>query len=1158
MKNRRRLIILAVVTAALALIFSLPILLSHPLVLPQVVNLVTSDLPGQVTVQSCSLTWRQGIVCENIHYQPPGSAFRLSLPRARSDKGLLTLLLAPHYLGEIAVEQPSLVLLPPAASSKAASVSAVPNPTVSAQTPASWWERWSLRLNLRDGRILSEQSAGREPQLLAEAVALIGELSQGTLKYQLALHGAAMAGRFQAQGFVNLPTADQPLLPSLISTTDVDIQELQLEPLFELISGWLPKVPRGQGLLNASCRLRMAGTKQIEVEGESSLRQIALHGGVLEADQPRFDQLHLRFAGSRHPQQGWRLTSLDLQSAPLRFAARGFLDQQQMDFTAQGEADLALLTGQLPHFFALHQQTTIHQGHLSLAMQAAGPLNELRLQADCRTDRLQLSQSGRAYTWEKPLQVHVEASDEGQGVQLRNLRAEAPFFQAVGTRKTTDFTLRVDAELDRLCAELQKIFALDLHARGQLRWDLATRAESGSSRVESALAVDALHLSRGEETLLPKHDLKLRTAWTGRPWPLSDLQGVQVQFSGWPGEVEIEASEMANASNFAVQSSPNCRISGRLVLERLHRLQQLLQGRPSRLLPLGELRFAASGGWRGSQLAIVSMQGEVSDFSLLDGVIPLLREKQLRLGLEHRPLALDAVHLGELIVVDNQQALPPTEPAFCRIDLAEPRLELRHLLMRGEALMVDLGGVFAGKATGRSQAGPTGSRLDLLALGRLERLVPWCRQQGWLAPKVDLTGLGRAQLSFGPGGESPEKAAQLHLHARNVVLSQGKNRLLADPQVELTVQWRTESGGRDILVLPQCSLRTSGFFINGSAQLHRGAVPNLLELQGQIQPGTALLAPFMADLLPGAAVSLHGTQPASILLSAPLRLPVQIQDLTLAAELRLSELRLAGLSLRDLALPVDLNRGTLRLPLKGSGEGGTINLRPQWQWQESGLLLTLAPESETFTRVPLNRTLNSALLAQVSPLGSLVQVSGSLDLSLDHFSLPLHGKRQANFALRIGLAQAKAQAMPVLRELLDTAGLADKQLRFKESELSCEGRENGIRCAPLRLLVGDAEICLSGQLHHNGNLAYRVELPVSEALAREAGLVVHGPFQATAEVGGTWAAPLFDRQAFLGSLPAQLAASLPPPAEVPEAPTAKTEGESGPPAPVSPAAVAPL
>lgn len=1131
MNDRRRLITLAVVMAILALTGSLPTLLSHPLVLPRVVNMIAADLPGQIAVQSCSLSWRQGIVCEQIRYQPPGDGLRVTMPRARSDKGLLTLLLAPHYLGEITLEQPTLTLLSPDDKGGISEASDRPTPADQHQVPASWWERGSLRLTVRDGRIQGKQAADTQPRLLAQAVELGGELTQGTLSYQLAFHGGDMGGQFRAQGFVNLPTTDQPWLPSLISQTNLDIRELQLEPLLELAADRLPQVPRGNGTLNATCRLRMAGTNQIELEGDSSLRELALHGGLLGPDHPRFSQVLFRFQGSRHPAEGWRLTKLDLQSEPLHFSAHGFLDQQHVDFTGQGEADLAQLAGQLPHLLALHQQTTIEQGHLNLALNAVGPLADVQLQADCHTDRLRISQSNHAYTWEKPLQVHAEAA-LNKGVQVRSLHVQAPFLRADGSRKSDGFSLQLAAELDPLFGELKKIFALDFHARGTLQGDFSSRADNGQTRVESALTIDELFLSRGDETILPSHDLALRASWLGRPWPLTDLRELRLQFSGWPGELNLEARDLAPSGEGSAPPPANCRVDGHLLLERLYGLGRLVPGWLPGRTAAGEMRFATTGHWRGTGISIDTLAGEINDFRLLDGTTLLLRDKRLRLGLEHRPLALGNVNLGELIVVAGRDDLPRSEPAFCRLELTPLRMELRHLLLLGETILVDVGGLWEGPLHG---PGESNASLDVLALGKLELLTPWCRQQGWLAPKLDMSGQGRFRLSLrraapGPGGE-----VELNVQAKNLLLSQGKSRLLADPLVELSAQWPLLPGAQESLSLSQCSLRTSRFRVNGSAQLQRRSVPHLLELQGQIQPAAALLAPFTNQLVPGATVTMQGTQGGSLLLSAPLALPLDIRQLTLAAQIPLTELRLPGLTLHDLSLPLELNRGLLRLQVAGTVDGGRVNVQPQWQWpegpegQEVRPVLTLAAESEVLSRVPLSRALTGGLLAYLPPLGSLVQASGTIDLTLTHFSLPLHGKRQADFALRLGLGQAKPQAMPVLRELLDSAGLGEVPLRFKERELSCEGKDGALRCAPLRLLAGDAEISLNGQQQRDGSLACRVEVPVSEQLAREAGLVVHGPFVAVAEMSGSRTAPVFDRQAFLGSLAAQLAAALPPP-----------------------------
>lgn len=1151
--KRRRLIILAVLAAILALTGSLPLFLSHPLMLPHIVGALAPDLPGRIEVQSCTLSWWRGLACTDIRYQPPGGGLRLTLPRVHTDKGLMALLLAPQYLGEITLEQPVLHVVPPDAQDEREAAMTTPGSEQGPhQAPASWWERWRLGLIIHDGRVFVEGQGTAQPRLLVQAVELSSELAQGSLNYHLAGHSGEMAGQFEAKGFVNLPVTDQPWLPSLISQASLQVRDLPMKPLLELLADRLPGMPRGQGILDASCRLRTAGSQQIELEGESTLREMALRGGVLGEDQPQLRHLGFQFQGSRHPTEGWRLTRLDLQSEPLRFAARGFLDSQRVDFTAQGEADLALLAGQVPRLLALHRQTIVHQSHLQLALQAAGPLHAFKMQGDCQTDRLHISQEGHSYSWEKPLQLHAEAHADRHGVHIDRLSAQAPFFRADGTADSDGFSLRVNAELDRLFGELQKIFALDLHARGQLRLDAATSISAAMAQVESSLQINDLLLMRGGEILLPRHDLKLRAAWAGSLWPPGGLRALRLQCSAWPGELELEARDIIPGGAAASTAPANCRLGGRLQLERLQGLGRLMPDWQPELTTAGGLRFAVTGQWRGSELRIDTLQGEIENFRLLAGTTPLLREQRLRLALEHRPLALGNVNLGELMVVDGHEDLPAAEPAMAHISLDPLRLDLRHLLVRGAALTVDAGAHLA------RGAGDAATRLDVLALGKLDLLTPWCRQQGWLGAKATLAGQGRARLSLRRGLDGQE--TDLKLLARNMLIMQGKRRIYADPQVELGVRLRSQPGGEGILALPQCSLRSSLFTFAGSGQLHRRAHPHLLEAQGQLEPAATLLSSVASELVPGTLVTLRGAQSGSLLLSAPLALPVDVRNLTLAAQLPVSELRLGGVQLRDLTLPLELNRGVLHVSVVGDAEGGRVNLQPQWTWppgQEAAPQLTMASASEVLRRVPLSRALNGGLLSHLPPLGCLVQGTGTLDLSLTRFSLPLGGKRQADFALRLGLDQAKPQAMPVLRELLATAGLAQLPLRFKEPALTCEAKEGAVHCDPLMLLAGDAEIELRGGVQGDGTLAYRVAIPVGEKLAQEAGVVVHGPFVVAADISGTRAEPHFDRQGFLGSLAAQLAASLPPPAMEQGGTSAATVGKEGEPAP-PPAPPAPL
>ncbi len=85
------------------------------------------------------------------------------------------------------------------------------------------------------------------------------------------------------------------------------------------------------------------------------------------------------------------------------------------------------------------------------------------------------------------------------------------------------------------------------------------------------------------------------------------------------------------------------------------------------------------------------------------------------------------------------------------------------------------------------------------------------------------------------------------------------------------------------------------------------------------------------------------------------------------------------------------------------------------------------------------------------------------------------------------------------------AGLTNTAASVQERELVCEGWGARYLCA------APSGGRSSGHHHHreyarNGDLAYRVELPVNEALTRQARVSVFGRFAAVAEISGTRAA----------------------------------------------------
>lgn len=1125
MNDRRRLINSAVIATVTALVVFLPHLIRAPLIFPLVVQQLNRHLPGELEVQSCSLSWFAGASCEGVRYTDSRRALGLQLPRIRTDKGLATLLLAPQYLGEFTLSQPSLVFLQPSGGEVAVPDSGGSPPAMSdRQTPVSWWEQRSLRLNLNGGRILAEQGAENVPRVLARELTLRGDLSQGTVTYTLDCQSSQTTGQFHAQGFLNLPIAGQPFFPSLISQATLDVRSMEIEPLLELAASRLPTVPRGRGTLNAACRLHMTGIDDLEVEGMTSLQSLELTGGFLGEDQPRLDQARLTFKGSRHPLEGWRLSQLDLRSEPLSFSARGLLNRQRIDFSAQGEADLPQLSGGLPHLFAIHEQTTIRQGKLRFALTADGAPDKFNVKADCSGERLAVVQAGRPYAWDEPLTLHAAATAGSAGVHFSLLNFQAPFLAVEGQGGTGDFSLKATAELDRLFTELKKIFTLDVQAQGRLQLALGSnRIDPNQLRLRTELTIDNFGVKLGDQPLMPVHPFTLRGELVGSPWflPQSGLYSLQLAVTAWPGAFDLEAAQLqAEAPVLPGKGMENCRIRTALDLERLATVGRALGGLRDTLHLQGLLQMEAQGVWHRAQLHLRQLTGELKNLVVAANGAPLIREPRVELGLEEQPLHLGALRLRKLRVVEGEQTTTSPEQAFCQIDLAPFALDLQHLRLRAPGKVLEVQGFF-----GSRHEKPHRAVLELRGLGGLHLLTPWWRQQGWLDGNVDAAGQATAALILRPtSGESPQPS-DFSLTVQDLRVKQGKKVLLADPKVDLGVHFLPGSKGGEATKITRLDAQSSLFSFSGTGLAHTRKRPHLLELQGELQPRSAALQQLITSLVPG-ELSLQGVGKGTMLMSAPLHLPVDVKQVTLSGHLPLEGLRYQGVVLPAVHVPVELNRGTLELWVKGEISGGQVSLHPQWHQLDQEPALRLEPDSQVLHDVPITR----AVLNLLPPLGCLVQAQGTIDLQVTRFHRPLTTtKRQADFAVVIDLENARPQAVQAFKQLLETAGLAEGPLRFRERQLACEGWNGAITCAPLRLAVGDRDIRISGSRRRNGTISYKVELPVNEQLARQAGVTVYGDFAATAEIGGTQAAPVFDQTQLLSGLAAQITAALPKP-----------------------------
>jgi hypothetical protein len=1117
--------VILVVSLMVGALFLLPSLLGSRPVLHAVLGLGSRHLTGTLEVEACSLGWLQGLRCEQVRYDDPPRGLRFEAPRLTSDKGLLLLLAAPSYLGEIILDHPTLSFLPPQSGHKPPrtqandSTGAESKPGASNQerhAPASWWERLTFRLQVNSGGLVLVE--GKPPgRKLAQEIKLTGSLAMGTVNYDVYLRSALQGGYLRAKGFVNLPTAGQSFLETLISRSEVEIKDLELADFLDLAASRSP-TPRGKGVLNAAFHLNAAGFEDLEVRGETFLRGLQLTGGVFGEEHPMLDQLNFIFKGSHRTGEGWRLSALDLQSEPIRLTGGGSFDGKTVSLAAKGSVNLSTIAAQVPRLLGLHEKTTITEGTADFSLGVTGPSEALAIRAECRTDRLKIVHDDQKYSWNTPLDLLAEA-DYSQGkTAFRTLLIHTPFFEARGSGGIDDFALQAGGDLDQMFQELGKIFALTVHAKGRTELSASTlRREDGGYNLESRISIQGFALSRGKAALLPPHDFLLSGKVGAAPSFVQDgaLQSVQIDGNFWPGKVTLMAEDLQRSAG---QAPNNCTLKGAVDLERLNTLVRGFADSPPFPVLKGKLEVDGAGRCEGRLVSLQSLNGTVEQLMVAGGGAAV-QEPQVvfAMGEVERWNGRRSVAVRELMVAANWQDLSEQEQPVFLVDFDRQRLEVRHLGWASAKTSVDTDFVVE---DWRQPAAAFSAAFRAETDGVL--FTDMARAAGWFP--ADLTVKGRVWADLATvSGERQGNRTDLTLRMEPFEIWRGKEKIFTDSRPILKLSLHNEEKNGGAVSIPAFFLHTAPMRIEGAGLVARNNPPSL-ELQGQMTPDFVALAPLLAPILGREAV-VTGNRPGDFLLSLPLAFPLRKEQLTFSAQVPVDSLQFQGAGLRQLTLPVDLNRGKLRVNIDEKLDGGRVNLQPLWDFTTPQAAMTLPPATQLFKDVPLKSPLVRSLLGRMHPLfGALAQSQGTIDLRLESFSVPMVGKGppRPTYTATIALGRVKFKATDVLREILDLGGFGQEWMRCREQELVCEGKNGLVSCTPVHLMAGAAEFGLKGHVNINDSLQYQVRLPLGKQLADKAQLIVQAEATVEAEVGGTRAKPVFDQAAFLAGLSGQL------------------------------------
>jgi len=1117
--------VIAAVFLVGAAFFFLPSLLSFQPVLFAVLDLASKQLSGNLEATSCSVGWVRGFRCEQLRYHDSVSGLHFEAPQGASDKGLLLLMAAPSYLGEITIDQPTLSFLPPQPGqdvphtenktvARTEATTGVPEREGRGKTP--WWERLSFRLRVNSGQLVFDQGVkpGRQ---LARKVDLTGSLAMGTLHYDLQFLSAQQSGHFRAKGFINLPLSGQSFLDTLISRAEVEINDMEIADFLDLAAS-RSRTPQGKGVLNATLHLKAAGIEDLEVQGETVWRGLQLTGGLLGQDQPLLDQLRFTFNGSHRSGEGWRLADLELQSEPVHLRADGSFNGKTISLDVKGNVNLPVMTAQVPHLLGLHEKTTVTEGRADFSLGVTGGAEAFAIEAVCRTDRLSLVHDGQPYSWSTPLIVEAAGDYGGAKTGFRTLRAYTPFFEVKGSGRIDDFTLQGGGDLDQMSQELKKIFSLTVHAKGQVELSAATRKrEDGGVSLESRISIQDFAITRGKRTLFPAHDFLLTSQATTAASFLGGgaLHSLQVDAVSWPGNISLLAEDLGRNRE---QTQDNCILKGALDLERLSTIVHGLRDDPSAPVLKGRLQFDGTGECVGADIDVRSMNGKIEQL-VVAGAGYTFQEPRVTFGmggagrLDGRRFAV-----RELMVADNWQDLSDKEHPIFLIDVDRRRLEMRRLGWTSAKTVLETDLVLEDW-----QHPEAGFSAALRGESDGALIADLAKAAGWLPSDLTVKGRAGGTLAIDSVHGQGDRT-ELTLRMEPFEVSRSKKKLFADPRAILKISLLDEGKGGGETKVPSFFLQTVPLKIEGAGLVAARNKTPFLELQGQMTPDFTALSQLLAPVI-GREVVVSGNRSGEFLLSLPLSLPLKRELVTFTVQLPLESLRFQGIGLRQLTLPVDVNRGKLRLSIDSQLDGGRATLEPSWDLGAHQTVVALPPGTQLLKDVSLKPPLVDGLLGRLHPLfGVVAQPQGQVDLRVDNFSAPVpeKGSQQPVFTVAVALDRIKFKPTGGLREMLDLDGYDQAWLRCKEREVICEGKEGRVSCGPVHLLAGEAEAGLRGTMHPDGSLQYQVRLPVSKQLADKAQLVVHADATVEAEIGGTRDKPFFDASAFLAGLSAQL------------------------------------
>jgi hypothetical protein len=1093
--KKRNLFFAGVVLLLIVLVGLLPVILSSGGVQDLLISRINTQIPGTLSVGSCSTGWQQGLQCNRLVYDDTKHGVHVSVPRLNSSQGLLALIIAPMNLGTVSVEEPVLVFsgLPPAVkqspgtaknNSPPVSSPAATEKSSPAKESAPFWDRMIVKLLVN--KAVFKLALSKAPaEILVRNGSLDASLASGSVHFELDLESADGEGTATANGFINLPTRKGALLDTLVTEIKLNVVDMQLEPFLALIPD-RENLPRVTAQLSSELLIKAAGINNIRVSGINTLHDVELAGGFLGKDQPRFKQVTLDFDLKRDGENSWQFPGMQLSSDLGILELAGSYEGQGFMARGKGRLELPILFGQFPDLCKVQPDTSLQNGAMDFTINLEKDQQQLDVTTDMVVENLAGMQEGQLFAWNSPVTLHLDGSMTDRDPHIENLALKAPFLNLEGRGDLKDFFLSGSADLGQAVQQLGRIFQLGWDADGMLRLTAESK-EDGDNRyvVNTHMDITDFSLSRQGKQVVSKHQLVFssRLKTPGKlPNTKAEAMDLVFDLSSWPGKMNGKLDSIYHKSG---QITARYRLQTDLQLGRLSDLLHNLEILKPETTLAGTMDMAASGYLEEKRVVVRELDSRIDDFILYrQGKI--FRDSSVHL-FTASPVANDnsVKAVRPLDLADNRTTFFARGGNWNVLDSANHRIVLRNL-----GLTSDLGSLNVHRLSLEDwQQLPTSLSLKVDGKTDLGKLTPFLQQSGVLAPEGILNGNGSFAVNLA-GKAGKEHAGTAQIYINHAILSRGEKTLFADETFHFNTRLQGNLSKRDI-DFESFDIQSGFLNLQAKGRLQHSVKEPYFSLNGEITPDFSSLANLLNNLYT-IDIRAAGKQKERFSLYYPLNGSVEKKSrkLQFATNLQADYTAFFGIDLRQPVMAVSMEKGVLQAALTGGLNSGGLKLSPRIDYMLTPPVATLPEAEPVLTDVQLGQPMVDGLLKRINPvLGLLTRPTGTISARMDRFSWPLaaHGSQRADLSTVFNVSKITLVPKGALQEILNMAGLGDEPLILDQSEITCTAAGGRISCTPLKMLVAESEMTLAGSVGFDGSLDYLLEVPVTKNLVGKEG-----------------------------------------------------------------------